>query len=77
MSNSSKNHVRITVVLLLKVEIFKKISKKVQKSPSKFSKYIVEGFFPSTLTTEYTSVRYVPRVEGETLSCDCRRAMTS
>ena len=46
MSNSSKNHVRITVVLLLKVEIFKKISKKVQKSPSKFSKYIVEGLFP-------------------------------
>ena len=46
MSNRSKNPVRINDVLLFKVEIFKKSRKKVKKSASKFSKYIVEGLFP-------------------------------
>ena len=46
MSNRSKNPVRTTGVLLFKVEIFKKSRKKVKKSASKFSKYIVEGLFP-------------------------------
>ena len=32
--------------MLFKVEIFKKSRKKVKKSASKFSKYIVEGLFP-------------------------------
>ena len=46
MSNRSKNPVRINDVLLFKVEILKKSRKKVKKSASKFSKYIVEGLFP-------------------------------
>ena len=46
MSNHSKNPVRIKAVSLFKREIFKKSRKKVKKSVSKFSKYIVEGLFP-------------------------------